>query len=56
MNDPIFLHRKMLSTFYKDHPDKPTATSFPLDTAPPMAYGQAKHKAQHRANEHKTKA
>ena len=29
--------RKMVSTFYKDHPKKPTATSAPLDSAPPMA-------------------
>ena len=29
--------RKMVSTFYKDHPKKPTATSVPLDSAPPMA-------------------
>ena len=29
--------RKMVSTFHKDHPEKPTATSAPLDSAPPMA-------------------
>ena len=29
--------RKMVSTFHKDHPKKPTATSAPLDSAPPMA-------------------
>ena len=29
--------RKMVSTFYKDHPEKPTATSALLDSAPPMA-------------------
>ena len=28
--------RKMVSTFHKDHPEKPTATSAPLDSAPPM--------------------
>ena len=28
--------RKMVSTFYKDHPEKPTVTSAPLDSAPPM--------------------
>ena len=28
---------KMISTFHKDYPEKPTATSFPLDSAPPMA-------------------
>ena len=29
--------RKMFSTFYKDHPKKPTAISSPLNSAPPMA-------------------
>ena len=29
--------RKLLSAFHKDNPDKPTATSPPSDTAPPMA-------------------
>ena len=29
--------QKMVSTFHKDHPEKPTATSAPLDSAPPMA-------------------
>ena len=29
--------RKMISAFHKDHPEKPTATSPPLDAAPPMA-------------------
>ena len=29
--------RKLVSTFHKDHPDKPTATSPPIDLAPPMA-------------------
>ena len=29
--------RKMISAFHKDHPEKPTATSPPLDFAPPMA-------------------
>ncbi len=29
--------RKLISTFYKEHPEKPTATSLPLDSAPPMA-------------------
>ena len=28
--------RKLVSTFHKDHPDKPTATSPPIDLAPPM--------------------
>ena len=27
---------KIISTFYKDYPEKPTATLPPLDTAPPM--------------------
>ena len=29
--------RKMVSTFYKNHLEKPTATSADLDSAPPMA-------------------
>ena len=29
--------RKIVTTFHKDHPEKPTATSAPLDSAPPMA-------------------
>ena len=29
--------RKLVSTFHKDHPDKPIATSPPIDLAPPMA-------------------
>ena len=29
--------RKLISSFHKDHPDKPTATFFAIDTAPPMA-------------------
>ncbi len=29
--------RKFISTFHKEHPEKPTATSPPLDFAPPMA-------------------
>ena len=29
--------RKRVSTFYKDHPEKSTLTSAPLDSAPPMA-------------------
>ena len=28
---------KMVSTFYKDYPEKPIATSVLLDSAPPMA-------------------
>ena len=29
--------RKMVSTFHKDHPEKPTATSAPLNSVSPMA-------------------
>ncbi len=29
--------RKLISTFHKEHPEKPTATSLPLDSTPPMA-------------------
>ena len=29
--------RKLISSFHKDHPEKPTATSPPVDSAPPMA-------------------
>ena len=29
--------RKLVSNFYKDHPDKPIATSPPIDLASPMA-------------------
>ena len=29
--------RKLISSFHKDHPDKPTATSPAIDTAPPIA-------------------
>ncbi len=29
--------RKLISTFHKEHPEKPTATSPPLDSALPMA-------------------
>ena len=28
--------KKLISSFHKDHPDKPTATSPAIDTAPPM--------------------
>ena len=28
--------RKLISLFYKDHPDKPTATSLAIDTTPPI--------------------
>ena len=29
--------RKLINTFHKEHPEKPTATSLPLDSALPMA-------------------
>ncbi len=29
--------RKLISIFHKDHPEKPTATSLPLDSTLPMA-------------------
>ena len=29
--------RKLISSFYKNHPNKPTATSPTINTAPPMA-------------------
>ncbi len=29
--------RKLIRTFHKEHPEKPTATSPPLNSAPPMA-------------------
>ena len=29
--------RKLISSFHKDHPDKPTATSKAINNAPPMA-------------------
>ncbi len=29
--------RKLIGTFHKEHPEKPIATSLPLDSAPPMA-------------------
>ncbi len=28
---------KLITTFYKEHPEKPTATSPPLDSVPPIA-------------------
>ena len=37
--EPFFtvMHlRKMISTFHKDYPEKPTATSSPLDSVSPM--------------------
>ncbi len=33
----VVIHlRKLISTFHKEHPEKPTVTSPPLDSAPPM--------------------
>ena len=29
--------KKLISCFHKEHPEKPTATSPPIDSAPPMA-------------------
>ena len=29
--------KKLISSFHKDHPDKPTVTSSIIDTTPPMA-------------------
>ena len=29
--------KKLISSFHKDHLEKPTATSLPIDSAPPMA-------------------
>ena len=34
--------RKLISSFYKDHFNKPTATSPAIDTAPPMARSTVK--------------
>ncbi len=34
----VVIHlRKLISTFHKEYPEKPTATSSPLDSLPPMA-------------------
>ena len=38
--------RKLIRSFHKDHPDKPTATSEAIDTAPPMARPTIKPAAQ----------
>ena len=37
LSSAVMYLRKMVSTFHKDHPEKPTATSAPLDSASPMA-------------------
>ena len=34
--------KKLISSFYKDHPKKPTATSLPIDSALPMARPRVK--------------
>ena len=38
--------RKLISSFHKDHPKKPTATSLPIDSAPPMAKPTVKSTAK----------
>ena len=38
--------RKMISAFHKDHPEKPTTTSLPLNSAPPMAKPSVKPSAK----------
>ncbi len=38
--------RKLISTFHKEHPEKPTATSLPLDSAPPIARSTIPKKPQ----------
>ena len=37
--------RKLISSFHKDHPEKPTATSEGIDTAPPIARPTIKPKS-----------
>ncbi len=41
----IHLH-KLISNFHRDHPEKPTATSPPIDSAPPMARPTIKPKTE----------
>ncbi len=38
--------RKLISTFHRDHPEKPTVTSPPIDSVPPMARPTVKPKAE----------
>ncbi len=38
--------RKLINTFYRDHPEKPTATSSPIDSAPPIARPTVKPRAE----------
>ena len=37
--------RRLVTIFYRDHPDKPTATSPPIDSAPSMARPTVKPRA-----------
>ncbi len=37
---------KLISNFYYDYPEKPTATSPPIDSAPPMARPKVKPRAE----------
>ncbi len=37
---------KLISTFHYDHPERPTSTSTPIDSAPPMARPIVKLKAE----------
>ena len=48
--------RKLISTFHKNNPDKPTATSPPTDTAPPMARPTMPRPTMPRLNRKPTKA
>ena len=47
--------RKLISSFHKDHPDKPTAISEAIDTAPPMARPTIKPAAKPTAPETKAR-
>ncbi len=38
--------RKLISTFHRDHPEKPTTTSPPIDSTLPMARPTVKPKAK----------
>ncbi len=38
--------RKLINNFHRDHPEKPTATSLPIDSAPPMARPTVKPRAE----------
>ncbi len=41
---------KLINTFHRDHPEKPTATSPPIDSAPPMARPTVKPRAEASSN------